>query len=116
MNPGVSETEIIFFPQRDGSATAGCAVKKAGQLYNSVRSVIQSADCSREEYITTGQFFSVSIQYSLFSNTTELFLLLDESPSSLKFSTLEAVLGSKHLLTTILPHYVLFFQEMQFLI
>lgn len=116
MNPAVSETQFFFslkgmvLPPQDVLRSEQASSKTA------VRTVIQSIDCSREEYITTGQFFSVSTKYCLFSNTADLFLSLGESSPSLKFSTLEAVLSTKHLITTISPHYVLFFQELQFLI
>lgn len=76
-----------------------------GWLYYAKKTVLQNIDFSREKYIITGQFFS--IKYSLFNNTTDLFL----STVSVKFSTLEAVLNSKHLLTTVSPPYVLFCQE-----
>lgn len=110
MNSAVSETEI-FFHQNEGIGTTECPVNKMGWLYYA-KKLLFRIDFSREDYIITAQFFSASIKYSLFSNTADLLLC----SVSLKFSTLEAVLSRNHLLTTVSSPYVLFCQEIQFLI
>lgn len=100
----------FFFHQSEGIGTTEYPVNKMGWLYYA-KKLLFRIDFSREDYIITAQFFS-SITYSLFSNTADLLLC----SVSLKFSTLEAVLSRNHLLTTVSSPYVLFCQEIQFLI